>query len=171
MKAFDELENQNIQWVQPSAWRNDFELQTDTGEVLAQLHLHFWIDKADLETFGNRWLFTTSGIFNRKTTVTSVGTGEVYATYHHNKSTLTMRTGATFRFKNANFWGNKKAWVDEEDNPIVGFKTGGSFRFNSEIDMDPNSIDMKGMPVLVYLGWYLLIKERGAAAAVVVAAT
>lgn len=173
MKAFDELENLNIQWVQPSAWKRDYELQTEDGEVLARLHLHTWNDKADLEALGNRWGFDTRGFFNRITEVTSVGTGEVYASYSHNKKTLTLHDGRTFRFKQINFWGNKWSWVDATDTPVVGFQTGGAFRYNSDIHMDAEMAEMRSMPVLVYLGWYLLIKTREAAASTtaVIAAT
>ncbi len=170
MKAFKELENQNLNWVQPSVWKRTYELHNEDEEVLAVLRMHAWREQGELEAPGNRWQFLHKGFWRSRIEVVSTVTGDTYAIYHHHGKRLELRNGDTFHWKQINFWGSKWAWLDASDRPVVGFQTGGSLRFNSEVRLDPDTAGQPTMPVLVFLGWYLLIKQRDAASTTAVIA-
>lgn len=171
MKAFNELENQDLRWVQKSAWKREYELQTGDGETVAHIvRPSWWNSKALVESVGNRWEFERKGFWQQYIEIRSVGTGEEPARYYYNGKRLEFPDGREYHWR-SNVWGSKWTWVTPNGDPVVGFQTGGVFRTNAEIHLDPDIAGMKALPLLVFLGWYLILlaQEDSAAGAVVIA--
>lgn len=165
MKSFAELENQDLRWVQPSAWKNEYELQTPDGSAVARIaRTSWWNYKAEVEAIGNRWTFDRKGFWQHQIEILSVGTGEEPARYFYRGKRLVFPDGREYLWR-SNIWGSKYTWTTLSGDPIVGFQTGGMFRMNAEIDMDPEVADMKTLPLMIFLGWYLILLARQDAAA------
>ena len=173
MKVFDELLEQNLRWVQTSALKQDYELRTDDDEVLATIHqASMWRSMVEVEAVGNRWTFERKGFWGQHIEIKSVGTQAQPAVFTYNGMSggkLTFTDGRTFNWKQSNFWGSKWGWATPDDEPIVGFKTGGLFKINSEISLDPGVVDMPSLPLLLMLGWYLYTLYVQDSSAVIVA--
>lgn len=163
-KDFNELELQNLRWVQAKGWSRDFNLVNSEGEITGTIKRpRWWNDSyAEVDAPGNRWSFQRMGFWQRRIIVKSLGTGNEIATcfYGRGKDKLVLTDGRIFYWKQANFWGSKHIWMLENDKPIIGFKAGGFLSFSGEMDIDPSVIDMKSLGLLVFMGWYLILLQR-----------
>lgn len=159
MKAFDELDSLDIHW-ETNTWGTKHTLKDADGEIIAEMRYNSWRVQATVEAVGNRWLFQSRGFFRRTIDVISVGMDEHYATYTYKGKTLTLADGREFYWKQANIWGSKWAWMDSNGDPVIGFQTGGMLRFKSDVRIDPANADDKSLPLLSYLGWFLLYRQR-----------
>jgi hypothetical protein len=175
MKSFNDLESQNVRWVQQSMWNNTYELRTDAGDVVATMKRpSMWRSAVEIEAVGNRWRFERKGFWQNRVEATSIGTGEVAATYRAGmmKGSVQLADGRVFHWQQGNWWGTKWTWTDEHGEPIIGFKTGGAFTLNGELNLDPDVMEMKTMSLLVFLGWYLIVlNHEDSSVAATVAAT
>lgn len=164
MKAFEELIHQNLHWVQPSMWRNSYQLQTDHGEILATIKQpSLWKSRVEVESTGNRWSFERVGFWRRRIVIKSIGTDAEPAEFLYKGMVggeLRFQDGRVFIWKQSNFWGTKWAWATEDDLPIIGFEIGGFMRVNSSLRLDPGIEDMPSLPLLIFLGWYIYTLYR-----------
>ncbi|MCC6612895.1 MAG: hypothetical protein IT320_05405 [Anaerolineae bacterium] len=168
MKGLNELEMQDLHWMQPSMWRREYELRTGNGELIGKMNRRgFWREVAEVEAVGNRWTFRRLGFFNRRIEIQSVGTGESPAQFDYRfvGGKLIFPDGRELVWRSSNFWSTRWAWSLPDGTPIVGFKIGGAFKINSEISLDPELADQKGLPLLIFLGWYLYLLHRDDSAA------
>ncbi len=165
MKSFNELEALDLRWEQPNAWKARYELRSSEGELIAVLtRRSWWRQIAEIESLGNRWRFERKGFWRQRIEITSVGTGESPATFEYalwrQGGRLIFPDGRSLRWGSTNFWNTKWAWMTEDGTPVVGFRTGGLFKVNSEVDLDPMLAQQKSLPLLVMLGWYLILLQR-----------
>lgn len=165
-KFIEELENQELHWVQPSMWRQHYELRTADDVTVATITRRItWRQNiAEVDALGNRWIFERKGFWRYHIVIRSAATGDEPARFDYNWSYnggwLTFVDGRRFRWKQSGWLGNKWVWVDEQGEPVLGFKTGGAFRLNGEIDLDPEATSIRALPLLLFLGWYLIILYR-----------
>ena len=176
MKSFNELESLDLRWEQPDMWKRRYELRSSEGELIAVLtRPSWWRQVAEIESLGNRWAFERKGFWRQRIEIRSIGTGDSPATFEygalHQGGRLIFPDGRSLRWGSTNFWSTKWAWMTEDGTPIVGFRTGGIFKTNSEVDLDPLLAGQKALPLLVMLGWYLILLQREDSASVVVAAS
>ncbi|MDX1992873.1 MAG: hypothetical protein SF029_10805 [bacterium] len=162
MKAFEELIDQDVRWVQPSSWKEYYELRTDSGDVLATIHKpSIWRNRVEVDAVGNRWTFERKGFWRFRIEIKSVGTDSQPAVFHYGNwmvsGELRFNDGRLFKWKQSDFWGSKWAWTTPDGEPIGGFKVGGFMRLNSDIRLEPGALDMPSLPLLIFLGWYLYL--------------
>jgi hypothetical protein len=81
--------------------------------------------------------------------------------------TLDLVGRRQLRFGSANFWRSQWDWMDPADKPLVHFKSRqGLFKLEGQVEIEPQAIASPDVPLLVMLGWYLLVLfARDAAAA------
>ncbi|MFN8531908.1 MAG: hypothetical protein U0670_25165 [Anaerolineae bacterium] len=180
MKTFAELESLDMNWVksrtgmfQPAS----FQLLDHNQQVLATITRSGWGGVATVDAPGNRWTF------QRKTRwlksfirITSVGTGEEPAECerHGNSSILTYPDGQTFRWKPVSWLsGSKWVWTDADGSPILGIELRGFWQTRGEVHIDPEMDVQKAPPLLLFLGWYLILlhQDEAAATAATIAST
>jgi hypothetical protein len=169
MKPFEELESQNLQWVQTSTWKYDYELRDEDGAVVATLKRPgWWSSNAEVDAVGNRWRFERKLLWKTRITITSIGTGEevgVYIPHWSGGGRLELADGRKFEWKSFSFWGSKWGWTVEDNVPVIGFQTGGFFKTNGEIKIDANMFSTKALPLLMFFWWYLVSLYQSDAAA------
>lgn len=172
-KTLAELENQGIRWTKPSFWRNDFELCDEHGAVIASIHQpSWWRDLVEVEASGNRWIFNRKGFWNRRVEIRSAITGDEPAVFRYNWSgtgQLEYPDGRVFHWKQGNFWGTKWVWTNPDGEPLVGFHTKNSFKLSADISLDPELENAKAPTLLIFLGWYLVVKHHEDSSAAVAA--
>ncbi len=174
-KFIEELENQELHWQQPSMWKGRYELRNADDETVATIQRTGVLkQRAEVDALGNRWIFERNGFIRFHITIQSAVTGDEPARFDYNWSlsggVLTFTDGKRFRWQRGNWLGSKWTWVNELNEPIVGFQTGGLFRLNGEIDIDPDvTMKTRVLPLLLFLCWFLIMVHRddsGAAVAV-----
>lgn len=171
MKAFNDLNLQELHWVEHVGWwLSRQELRNADDEVIATMQkLKWWQGTYEVDAPGNRWLFEPKGIFRPKIEIYSAGTGDLVTIFEYKGMNgggqLTLPDGRTFKWKQVSFWNDKWAWLegDENDeNPVIGFDAGGFFRARADLTFDENA-DFPAL--LVFLGWYLhtVLRQQRAA--------
>ncbi len=173
MKTFAELEAQDLHWVRAKrAWWHlaSYQLRNKDGEVYATIQREGW-DMVTVDAPGNRWKIERQARFlkSRRIVVTSVGTGEPPAEFvqkgHH--GILTYPDGRVFTWKALGLGMKTWVWMDAIDRPVLGFELKGFWQTRGEIHIHPESTADKAPPLLLFLGWYLILITKSDAAAAI----
>jgi hypothetical protein len=62
------------------------------------------------------------------------------------------------RFGSANFWHSQWDWLDAADKPLVHFKSRqGLLKLEGQVEIAADASPSPDVPMLVVLGWYLLV--------------
>lgn len=179
MKTFDDLQNQDLQWVKAKKrwWQPpSFELQDADGEVYAAIHRENMSSRVTVDSPGNRWTFERQIRLFKPTRIliTSVGTGEAPAEYIQkgSRGTLTYPDGRVFKWRALGLGMTKWMWTNVDDQAVLGFELKGFWQTRGEVRINPEIAVEKSPPLLLFLGWYLILlaQDDTAAAAVVVTA-
>ncbi len=168
MKRLKELELQDARWVQSRWWKQDYELRSPQGDLLATMtRPHWWSSYTEIEAPGNRWSLERKGFFRRRIEIKSIGTQSSPAEfiYHMLGGRLELPDGRVFFWKPGNFWGTRYVWTTEGGTPIIGYKLGGFLKVSGELSVEPDAADMPLFGLLMFLGWYLVILYRQDSAA------
>jgi len=91
---------------------------------------------------------------------------------------LQFAGGHIYAWKSANFWATKFNFVNRAGRTAVAFRPGAEeskwsdvFKFQALVEIDPSASHLEELPLLLALGWYLMIlhHEDAASAGAVVA--
>ena len=86
---------------------------------------------------------------------------------------LDLGSGVQLRFGAASFWHSQWDWIDAQNQPLVHFKSHqGLLKVEGEVTVEAGAMKSPDLPLLVVLGWYLLVLfARDAAESSVVVST
>ncbi len=171
MKSITQAIYSTPQWVQPRAAQNRFELRA--GEELFAV-LEFpkpFGSLAVASTEEERWSFKRAGFFSPRVTVRSEGSESDLAVFRPkwtgNEGTLQFPDGAAYIWKTANFWATQYLWQKETGEPLILYKQGiedaglgDLFKTQARVEIQPAAQGLKELPLLVLLGWYLMILKQ-----------
>jgi len=169
MRALREAAPSNLSWQQPRALRAEYELRAG-DELLGILRRSGAFGMPmDGEIGASRFTLKSGGFFRSRITVREAGaTGEpaVFGrTGFLGAGELALPDGRSYRWKMTSFWGGRWAFVDDSDRPLVSFTSRNRFfRAGCEVEIGPGALARPELPVLVLLGWYLLLRMRENAA-------
>lgn len=179
MRPISEIADQDLVWVQPARSKQAFELQA-ASEVVATVQFDR-TSLASAETAGHQWTFKRVGFWHPQVTIREPGSDANVAVFKPGWTgggVLELPEGRVLRLGAANFWHSQWDWIDPDSKAIVRFKSHpGLLRMEGRVDIEPEAAGLSELPLLVALGWYLLVlfaRDSAAAAAtssVVVAAS
>ena len=170
-------------WCQPQAMHRTFELR-DGDQLHGTLHFPKALGSlAEASLAAGEWTFKRVGFFRARVTVRRRGLEADLAVYQPKgwgmEGELQFARGRSYGWKPANFWATKYAFVDGVGKTLVTFKPGTEeskwtdlFKFQALVEIDPSANWLEELPVLVSLGWYLMIlhhQDTASAGAVLVA--
>lgn len=172
MRRITEFTGQELQWTRPSRRRRFYELRAG-DEIVATLQ---W-KKGSLavaKVADGEWTFKRQGFWRRRVTVRREESEIDIAEFELGWSsggTLDSGDGRRFRWAAANFWRSNWQWVTEDGTSLVHFdgKSKGT-KLGSIMEIELAAVDLPQLPLLVMLGWYLLLMtaEEEAAATVMI---
>jgi hypothetical protein len=178
VRPLAEIADQDLVWVQPARSKQAFELRAaDQSEATLSF------ERASLAravTATQQWTFKREGFWHPQVTIRVSGSDVNVAVFKPGwggGGTLELAEGRLLRFGAANFWHSQWDWLEPDGKPLVHFKSHpGLLRMEGQVDIESEAASLPELPLLVVLGWYLLILfTRDAAAAgstaAVVAAT
>ena len=170
-------------WAQPKALERAFELR-DGNRLLGTLQFPKSLGSLAVASLAaGEWTFKRVGFFRARVTVRSAGQEIDLAVYQPkgwgSEGELHFASGRSYLWKPANFWATRYAFVDGAGRPVVTFKPGSEesklsalFKFQALVEIDPSAGQLQELPLLVSLGWYLMIlHHQDAASAGAVVAT
>jgi hypothetical protein len=168
MRTIQEAAPSTLSWHQPRAFRGEYELWAG-DELLATL----WSGSSfgaimGAKTGASEFSIRTEGFFQDLIAVREVGAVGVAAYFRKGSAErqLALSDNRGYGWKMLSFWSRRWAFVDDSDRPLVSFQAWSqSFRAGCDVAIDPGALALPELPILVILGWYLLLRENEAAMA------
>ena len=149
----------NLVWVQASRRARTFELRSGE-DVVGTLHVPRGFF-ADAEMAGNHWTFERQGFWHSRVTVRIAGSDAEVALFlarWTGGGSLELPRGRKLRFSSVNLLRSEWVWQESTEAPLVRFKgPHGLLRARAQVDISPNAVGDPDMPLLLLLGWYLIL--------------
>jgi hypothetical protein len=169
-------------WEQPNGWQRSFVLSS--GEAIyAKLDFNSAFSTlADAMTEGEHWTFKRVGCFSARVTVRRTGSKVDLATYYPNwtgsHGQIQFSTGELYTWRISNFWATRYSISKEDGIELFSYQSGSRnwkftnlFKQQVQVVLCPKAWQIKELPILILLGWYLVIlQQEDSATAVVVTA-
>lgn len=178
MPSIADVAGQELIWVQPAALRREHELRAG-DQVVGTLSFQRG-SLADAETDGHHWTFKRSGFWHPRVTAREAGADQdvgVFRPHWGGGGVLESPDGHEIRLTTANFWQSEWVWL-AKDHALINFRgRHGLIKANGTVQIEPMAATLPQMPMLVLLGWYLILlyaddaASAGGVAAASIAAT
>ncbi len=176
MRPLSDAGGGSLEWREPQTAERRFELRGGE-ELFATLAFKSSFGTlATAETASGRWTFKRMGFLNPRVTVRAEGAGGELAVYHPNlwrDGLLSCADGRAYPFRPVNFWASRWAFCSPGGSPLVTFHPGPEkptlsdlFTSQAMVEVAPSASADPHLPLLVTLGWYLMLLHRDDAGAV-----
>jgi len=157
-----------LKWEQPSLLKMGYELRTGDGELVATLQFRSSFGSfATADSPYGCWTFKRVGFWQTKATVRSCGSDDDIAIFTNNTwsggGTLEFSDGRTFR-ATTNFWRTKLGFETEAGEKLIEFQTSGLLHLSATVEIHPSFSTDGELPLLVMLGFYLIVMMHSDAA-------
>jgi hypothetical protein len=157
MRTVNDVAESELRWVNPT---NDlsFELRTAADEVVGRLQLDAE-RRGDSDTADQRWTFKQVGFWHRRVTVRIPGSDINVAMFHvswKKGGTLELDGGRWLQLRLPSLLKWQWTWTDMYDKPLVHLKKA-LLGFEGQVTIEPDAAASPEVPLLVVLGWYLLV--------------
>ena len=161
MQRIADLVGQELTWVQPRASKMEYELRA--GDIVAAT-LVFRSSFGSFATATSAdgiWTFKRVGFFNTKVAVRALNSETDLAVFRNNTwrggGTLEMADGRKYP-ANTNFWTTQYEFTTESGEMLISYKKiGGILHMSSATEIHPLAINIRELPWIVSLGWYLTV--------------
>lgn len=159
------------QWVQPKSFHNRYELRAG-DELFAVLEFPKMFGSLALAcTEDGRWTLKRVGFFKTRVTIREEGQdsdlGVYFPRWTGSEGTLHMTGGAEFTWKAANFWATQFIWLDTAGKTLLSYRPGVEestlsdvLKTQARVEFMPEARNTAELPLLVVLGWYLMIMKQ-----------
>ncbi len=159
MRSIAEFPDQELVWQQPAARRRQHELKAG-DEVVGTLDFQRGTLATATAAEGT-WTFKRQGFWHPRVTARIASSEEDIALFRPHWSgggQLDVRNGGTYRLASANFWQSQWVWLPETgDQPLVRFKgRHGLIKASAAVEITSDAA-APAVPLLVLLGWYLIL--------------
>jgi hypothetical protein len=189
MRLIQEVADQELVWRQPTAMKEHYELRAGDEVLATLQWQRSWASTlATAHTAEGAWTFKRSGFWQQRIGVRPLDSEREVATFvpdWKGNGLLTVGGERTFNWVGKGFWGLEKMWQEREDAPpLIGFKhqsalktaarvilspTAAALPETTQLDdlyrplspdeMGPLSASLAELPLLVTLGFYLMVLE------------
>ena len=159
MRPIADVADQALVWHQTARLKRNFELRAG-DEVVATLRFQRGT-LADAEAANVRWTFKREGFWHRRVMIRLLGSdadsGAVQLSWRGG-GTLALSDGRTIRLAAANVWRSEWIWAENQDAPLVRFKSRQGFmKLEGQVDVLGRGVKPDELALLVILGWYLIV--------------
>jgi hypothetical protein len=159
------------QWVQPRITQNQFELRVGDDLFAVLVFPKMFGSLANAQAADGQWTFKRVGFFSPRVTVRKEGTDTDLAEFRPrwtgSEGTVQFTGGASFTWKQANFWATEYAVLDSSGETLILFRQGipdahlsDLFKVQASVEIRPGAQDLQELTLLVLLGWYLMILKQ-----------
>jgi len=172
VRPISETAGEELLWIQPAARRREHELRAG-DDLVATLRFQRG-SLADAEAEGHHWTFKRQGFWQPRVTVRVPASDADVAVFRPRWAgggTLEFADGRSVDMRSANFWQSEWVW-QENDQPLILFKgRHGIVKASGAVETLPGSAGLPDTPLLVLLGWYLILLHADDTAAATAGAT
>jgi hypothetical protein len=168
MRKIASVIDQELTWIQPTAFKSEFELRFGDELVGTLRFPKFLSSRAETETADGRWTFQRVGFWKRRTVVRASGAATDLAVYTHNVwkggGTLELQAGGKFMVE-VSLWKGTLEFKTETGETLVHIKNRGVFRHSATVQMYRRALRVAELPWMAPLGLYLFVMMQRDAAA------
>jgi hypothetical protein len=172
VRPISDLADQELLWIQPAAMRREHELRAGE-DIVATLRFQRG-SLADAEADSHHWTFKRHGFWQPRITIRVAGSDAdiaVFRPHWAGGGTLELIDGPTVRLSSANFWQSEWVWK-EKDQPLILFKgRHGIVKAKGAVEIQPGAAGRPETPLLILVGWYLILLHADDTAAATAGAT
>ena len=160
MKKIGEMIGRELEWVQPSAWKMEYELRAG-GELIATLRFRSSFGSfATAESADGCWTFKRVGFWQTRATIRGCESETDIAMFKNNTwsggGTLELLDGRKL-LATTNLWQTNFEFKSETGEILVRFKTGGLVHLSATVEVQPDAAGMPELPWIIMFGWYLTV--------------
>ena len=160
MNKIAEVIGRELEWVQPSAWKMEYELRAGE-DIIATLRFRSSFGSfATGESADGCWTFKRVGFWQTRATIRGSGSDTDIAMFKNNTwsggGTLDMRDGRQF-LATTNFWQTNLEFKTGAGETLVQFKPGGLVHLSARVEIQPNADALPELPWMIMFGWYLTV--------------
>lgn len=160
MKKIAEVIGRETKWVQPSAWKMEYELRSG-DELIATLRFRSSFGSfATAESGDGCWTFKRVGFWQTRVTVRDCGSKMDIAMFKNNTwsggGTLELTDGSKI-LATTNLWQTNFEFKTEAGEVLVRFKTGGLVHLSAMVEIQPYLAGVPELPWVVMFAWYLTV--------------
>lgn len=167
--------SKTIFWTQPEGLERRFELRAQESLFAVLVFQSPWGTLATSETAADSWTIKRVGFLNPRVTVRVTGEDENLAIYwpkFWGGGHLKFPDGRQFEWQSTNFWSTEWCFSDAAENRLLQFKPGAEkpglkevMKTQAQVEIAPRAFNLPELPLLLVLGWYLLVLYQDDAAA------
>lgn len=177
MKKINEVIGRELEWVQPSAWKMEYELRAG-DDLIATLRFRSSFGSfATAESADGCWTFKRVGFWQTRVTIRGCGSEMDIAMFKNNTwsggGTLELPDGRKI-LATTNLWQTNFEFQTEAGEALVRFKTGGLVHLSATVEIEPAAAQVPELPWVVMFGLYLAVmmsSDTAATAGAVVASS
>jgi len=168
MKNLIDAKGVDLFWEQPKALQTRFILVAGE-DIYAKLDFNSGFStSAEAATNEDRWTFKRVGLFSTRVIVRQAGSQVDFATYNPGwtgiQGKIHFATGCQYDWKVANFWASRYLLSSDNGLALITFLSGSReknfasiFKQQAQVVIAPEAWQLKELPILVLLGWYIVI--------------
>lgn len=181
MDPLKDAKGLEIYWRQPHTFERSFILGSQEFEFASLIFQSAFGSLAIATTAEESWSFKRVGFFNPRVTVRrkdeEIDLGIYRPRWTGSEGTLELG-GRSFVWKSVNFWATQFVFTDSQAGELMRFRQGNAeskltdiFKEQARVEIASHAWEMSELPILISLGWYLIILHQDDSAAVVAATT
>ena len=160
MKKIAEMIGRELKWVQPSAWKMQYELRAG-DELIATLRFRSSFGSfATAESADGCWTFKRVGFWQTRVTIRGCESEMDIAMFKNNTwsggGTLELLDGRKL-LATTNVWQTNFEFKTELGEALVRFKTGGVVHLSATVEIQRDAAGEPELPCVVMFGWYLAV--------------
>lgn len=180
MEAFSTAIGTKLYWIQPRTLERKFELRAETGLFGSLSFATALGTLATAEVATGSWTFKRVGFLNPRVTIREAGRDADLALFwprFWGGGWLEFANGGKFPWKSIDFWATTWGFADTREELVFTMKPGAEqpklsdlLKTQAVVEIGTHSFGLTELPLLLMLGWYMMImqKEDAATTAVVV---
>jgi hypothetical protein len=161
MTKMIDLIGYDLKWVQPNAFKMEYELRTE-DTVVATLNFRSSFGSfATASSAEGIWTFKRVGFWKSQASVRASGAETDLALFKNNTwsqgGTLELPDGRTYP-ANSNFWSTQDEFKTNTGEPLISYKKiNGIFHMSSAVEIHPLAGNIAELSWMVSFGWYLTV--------------
>jgi hypothetical protein len=174
MEALSTAIGSKLFWAQPKTLERQFELRTE-GCLFGTLRFEKALGTlATASSAAGRWTFKRAGFMNPRVTIREAGRDADLAVYWPKLwggGVLECANGSRFQWKSMNFWATTWGFADTREELVFTMKPGAEksklsdlLKSQAIVEIGTPSYALAELPLLLMLGWYLMIMQQDDAA-------
>jgi hypothetical protein len=170
MVKMNELIGRELQWMQPTAMKQEYELRLGDVAVCSLQMSSSFNSRATAVNAEGSWDFDRHGFWQRQVTIRETGGMDDLALFNANTwkqgGTIILPNGRNY-IASSNFWMTQHLLTTSDgQNLISSSNIRGVFHYSCDVEIHSLARSLPELPWLVPLGWYLIMMQyRDSAAA------